>query len=412
MAGLKIKDEMKLGAEIRKGATSLYEDQLHTGFESLRFGDFLENEFRDDYLRENFQKSRLVIGLALIVVVVVTMINLYSNKGPSPIMGRFGLSLMTPMLLVAMIASYSGHRFLYQSLLALSALVIGVAGAVVDVQASLAGQGYYFAGQIGWIFIIWSMLGLLFSAATGLCAVVSIIYMGCASFVGLPSEQLFFEGFMLLNVNLLGGYSCYKIEYASRRTFLESRILSQLAERDGLTGLYNRRAFDEYMERIWRQSRRENHQLTIMLIDIDHFKPYNDFYGHQAGDDALKQVAGVIATGVNRPLDLAARYGGEEFALVLYGSDLEYIQEMPDRLRRDVLDLGTVHEAATHTKLLSISIGVAVVNPDTNRSLAGAIQMADEALYQAKEEGRNRVIVKQTGTTEIETGRFRAHIVS
>lgn len=411
MAGAWIK-EMELGAEIRKGATSLYEDQLHMGFESLHFGDFLENEFRGDYLQENFQKSRLVIGLALIVVVVVTMINFYSNNSSSPVMGRYGLSLMAPMLLVAMIASYSGHRFLYQSLLALCALVIGVVGSVVDVQASLAGQGYYFAGQIGWIFIIWSMLGLLFTAATGLCAVVSLIYMGCASYVGLPSEQLFFEGFMLLNVNLLGGYSCYKIEYASRRTFLESRILAQLAERDGLTGLYNRRAFDEYMERIWRQSRRENHQLAIMLIDIDHFKPYNDFYGHQAGDDALKQVAGVIATGVNRPLDLAARYGGEEFALILYGSDLDYVLEMPDRLRRDVLDLATVHEAATHTKLLTISVGVAIVSPDTNRSLAGAIQMADEALYQAKEEGRNRVIVKQTGTTEIETGRFRAHIAS
>ena len=308
---------MELGAEIRKGATSLYEDQLQKGFESLRFGDFLEEDFRDNYLQENFQKSRLVIGLSLIVVVVVTLVNLYSTNGPSPIMGRFGISLMTPMLLLALFASYSGHRFIYQSLLALSALVIGVAGAVVDVQASLAGQGYYFAGQIGWLFIIWSMLGLLFTAAAGLGAVVSLIYMGCASYVGLPAEQLFFEGFMLLNVNLLGGYSCYKIEYASRRTFLESRILAQLAERDGLTSLYNRRAFDEYMERIWRQSRRENVPITVMLIDIDHFKPYNDLYGHQAGDDALKKVAGVIAGGVQRPLDLAARDGGEEFALVL-----------------------------------------------------------------------------------------------
>jgi len=403
---------MKLGAEIRKGATSLYEDQLHTGFESLRFGDFLENEFRDDYLRDNFQKSRLVIGLALIVVVVVTMINLYSSKGPSPIMGRFGLSLMAPMLLVAMIASYSGHRFLYQSLLALSALVIGVAGAVVDVQASLAGQGYYFAGQIGWIFIIWSMLGMLFTPAAILCAAVSIIYISCATYAGLAPEQLFFEGFMLLNVNLLGGYSCYKIEHASRRTFLESRILNQLAERDGLTGLYNRRAFDEYMERIWRQSRRENTPITVMLIDIDHFKAYNDMYGHQAGDDALKRVASVISAGVQRPLDIAARYGGEEFALVLYGPDTDYVTDLPETLREDVLQLETTHEGATHTKFLTVSIGVAVVSPEAGRSQAGAIQMADEALYQAKEDGRNRVVIKLSGTTVIETGRFRARKAS
>ena len=140
---------MEISAEIRKGATSLYEDQLQKGFESLRFGDFLEEDFRDNYLQENFQKSRLVIGLSLIVVVVVTLVNIYSSNGPSPIMGRFGVSLMTPMLLVTLFASYSGHRFIYQAMLALSALVIGVAGSVVDVQASLAGQGYYFAGQIG-----------------------------------------------------------------------------------------------------------------------------------------------------------------------------------------------------------------------------------------------------------------------
>jgi diguanylate cyclase (GGDEF)-like protein len=399
---------MKVGAAIRKGATSLYEDQLHSGFESLHFSDFLEEEFREDYLRESAQKARLVVGLALIVVIVVTLLNTSSSSGPAPMMGEFGMTLMAPMLIATLAASYFGNRFIYHALVSLSALIIGVAGSVVDVQASLAGQGYYFAGQIGWIFIIWSMLGLMFSAAAGLCAVVSMIYLGCAAYVGLPAEQIFFEGFMLLNVNLLGGYSCYKIEYAARRTFLESRILAQLAERDGLTGLYNRRAFDEYMERVWRQSRRESCAITIMLIDIDHFKPYNDFYGHQAGDDALKQVANVIATGVQRPLDIAARYGGEEFALVLYGPASEYVVDLPERLRRQVLDLGTVHEAATHTKFLSISVGVAVISSDTDRSLAGCIQMADEALYQAKEEGRNRVVLKQSGTTEIETGRFRA----
>ena len=399
---------MDIGTKIRKGVNSLYEDQLQLGFESLRFGDFLEEEFREDYLRANFQKSRLVIGLALIVVVVITLINIFASNGPAPMMGRFGMMLMMPMLLLTMFASYSGSRFVYHSLLSLSALVIGIAGAVIDVQASLAGQGYYFAGQIGWIFIIWSMLGLMFSAAAGLCAVVSMIYLACATYVGLPAEQVFFEGFMLLCVNLLGGYSCYKLEFATRRHFLESRILSQQAERDGLTGLYNRRAFDDYMERIWRQSCRENIPVTVMLIDIDHFKPFNDLYGHQAGDDGLKEVAGIIAKSVQRPFDIAARYGGEEFALVLYGPADEFVNKLPERLRADVLGMGTVHEAATHIKFLSISIGVAIVHPDSGRSLAGAIQMADEALYQAKEEGRNRVVVKQSGTTELETGRFRA----
>ena len=93
---------------------------------------------------------------------------------------------------------------------------------------------------------------------------------------------------------------------------------------------------------------------------------------------------------------------------MLYNPEGQFIEELPERMRKQVLDLGTVHEAATHTKFLTISIGVAVISPDSERSLAGAIQIADEALYQAKEEGRNRTVIKQSGTTEIETGRFRA----
>jgi diguanylate cyclase (GGDEF)-like protein len=399
---------MSIRSTSHRAPSSMYEEQLRMGFGGLRFIDFLEKEFREVYNRDNYQKSRLVLGMCAIVVVVVTLAQMISGIEQEAVFSRIGLAVMAPIMLAALIASYLNSRLVYQTLLGLSGLAVGIAGTIVDVQASLAGQGYYFAGQIGWIFIIWSMLGLLFTAAAGLCAVVSMIYLACATYVGLAAEQVFFEGFMLLNVNLLGGYSCYKLEFATRRTFLESRILSQQAERDGLTGLYNRRAFDGYMERIWRQSRRENIPVTVMLIDIDHFKPYNDLYGHQAGDDGLKEVASIIADSVQRPLDLAARYGGEEFALVLYGPADDFVTRLPDKLRDEVLGMGTVHEAATHTKFLSVSIGVAIVYPDSGHSLAGAIQMADEALYQAKEEGRNRVVVNMSGSTELETGRFRA----
>ena len=398
---------MNLTNTSRLRGTSLYQDQLRIGF-SLRFGDFLEGEFREEYSRENHQKARLVLGLCAMVMIVITFMELFSPDASGFMVGAFALFLMVPLLLATLTFSYLKQPMMYQVLLAVSALAVGIAGTVVDVQASLDGKGYYFAGQIGWIFIVWSMLGLMFGAAVALCALVSSLYMAFAIYAGLPLEQLFFEGFMLLAVNLLGGYSCYKIEHSARRHFLESRMLNQLAERDGLTGLYNRRAFDHYMERIWRQSRRENTPFTLMLIDIDHFKPFNDHYGHQAGDDALKQVASVISSAVQRPLDMAARYGGEEFALVLYGPATDYVMNLPELLREDVLELRTTHEAATMTKLLTVSIGVAVVTPDSKRSLAGAIQLADEALYQAKEAGRNRVVVRFSGNAALETGRFRA----
>ncbi len=180
-----------------------------------------------------------------------------------------------------------------------------------------------------------------------------------------------------------------------------------MAERDGLTGLYNRRSFDEYMERIWRQSRREHEPLSVILVDIDHFKAFNDRYGHQAGDDALREVARVISLAAQRPLDFAARFGGEEFALILYGPASEYGRELPDQLREAVRGVKIVHEDSPTDHYLTVSIGVAMVHPDAKRSLTGAIQMADEALYEAKEAGRNRVKVRGPDA-HIQTGRFRA----
>jgi diguanylate cyclase (GGDEF)-like protein len=395
----------------RTGAISLYEDQLMRGFGSLRFVDFLEADFRSRYLRENFYKSRMVIGLSLVVVIVMAVLNFASgtNAEALPAMAKYGTLIMLPALLVTIVASYFENKAFYAACLAFCGLAIGIAGTIVDVQASAVGQGYYFAGQIGWILMIWTMFGLMFLPTAVLCASVSLIYIAVAIAAGLPAEEIFMESFMLLNVNMLGGYSCYKIEFGARQAYLDSHILSQRAERDGMTSLYNRRAFDEYMDRVWRQSRREDCQLTIMLIDIDHFKHYNDMYGHQAGDDALKAVARTIADSVQRPLDLAARYGGEEFALVLYGPANDYVQLMPEQLRASVEKLQIEHKGgASEDKVLTISIGVAVVYPDSNRSLAGAIQMADEALYQAKEAGRNQVVMNQTATTTIETGRFRA----
>jgi diguanylate cyclase (GGDEF)-like protein len=393
-----------------KGAVSLYEEQLKRGFGSLRFDAFLEDEFRTTYRIANFMKSRLVIALALLIVSLLSVMHALSGPVEShpPSVANFGIAIMIAALLVTIGVSYMRSARLYPTCLAFCALAIGFAGTLIDVEASAIGQGYYFGGQIGWILIIWMMFGFLFVPAAVLAATVSIVYVLAAVLVGLQPAEIYFETFMLVNLNLLGGYSCYKIEYGARKTFLESNILAQHAERDGLTGLHNRRAFDEFIERIWRQSRREREQLTVMLIDIDNFKAFNDLYGHQAGDDALRQVANVIADSIQRPLDFAARFGGEEFALVLYGSATDYRGQMPEKLRETIRDLGIEHEQGADTEVLTVSIGVAVSDPDTNRSLAGVIQMADEALYQAKEGGRNRVVVHKTATTPIETGKFRA----
>ncbi len=184
-------------------------------------------------------------------------------------------------------------------------------------------------------------------------------------------------------------------------------MLNELAERDGMTGLYNRRIFDDYVERLWRQSRREGTGVAIIFVDIDFFKLYNDLYGHQAGDDCLKRIAKCIARGAKRPFDFAARYGGEEFVLVLYGPPDDYARTVPEQIRRDVLELAIPHAGSQAAKHVTVSVGLALAKPGTSRSLMGAIQTADEALYQAKREGRNRVVFKDTDSDDVETGNFR-----
>jgi diguanylate cyclase (GGDEF)-like protein len=182
-----------------------------------------------------------------------------------------------------------------------------------------------------------------------------------------------------------------QLEKRSRRAFLESHLVAELAQHDVLTWTKNRRILDEYLPRLWRQAAEDGRALAILLIDVDHFKLYNDRYGHQAGDAALRKVAQSIQSLVRRPLDLVARYGGEEFAAILYDTDGTRASSTAERIRKSVEDLAIEHKGSRMRPVLTISIGVAVIEPDVRRSPGGALQLADEALYRAKSRGRNRL---------------------
>lgn len=388
--------------------STLVAEQRRHGLSRLRFTRFVEEEFRKYYGAMHHPRVRGLLVLASFTVVAVTGTGM-AEQNVSAITATFGLAVMMPLLMATLIASYQPERHqLYQYLLSGSAISIGLIVTSLTLRAGLHGTPYYFGTEIAWIMTLWLILGLLFWFAAATTFIISVAYAWGLIHWNFGSREAGFEALMLVGVNAIGALSCFQLESTSRRSFLESRRLADLAERDGLTGLYNRRAYNNFMDRIWRQSRREQSQLTIMLIDIDHFKAFNDLYGHQAGDDALKRVAEVIAMGAQRPLDFAARYGGEEFALVLYGQAGTFGRELPEHIRQKVETLAIPHAEASAGAHLTISIGVSIVTPGAERSLAGAIQMADEALYQAKEEGRNCVVVKESQLTHIETGKFRA----
>jgi two-component system, chemotaxis family, response regulator WspR len=166
--------------------------------------------------------------------------------------------------------------------------------------------------------------------------------------------------------------------------------LQKLAALDGLTGIGNRRAFDEVVQREWQRGQRTRKPLSMLLCDVDRFKLYNDEFGHQAGDLCLKKVAAVLTEQLKRPADLAARYGGEEFAIVLPETDIEGALKLAEACRARLAALELEHPS-TEAGVVTISIGVASVVPAPEHSATDLIEGADQALYAAKSEGRNRV---------------------
>ncbi len=167
--------------------------------------------------------------------------------------------------------------------------------------------------------------------------------------------------------------------------------LQDLSEKDMLTGIANRRKFNDYYAREWSAALREKRVLSLLMIDIDYFKPYNDKYGHLAGDDALVHVAKTIKGNILRPRDLVARYGGEEFVCLLPETTMAAAIKLAEKLRQKVEDLQYIHEFSPTAGVITISIGIATIIPENSQAKEDLIDQADKALYGAKKDGRNQI---------------------
>ena len=225
--------------------------------------------------------------------------------------------------------------------------------------------------------------------------------------IGLPGNDLAFSAAVLVATALMSVLSALRMENLVRANFFETQLLNNIAERDGLSGLYNRRMFDTLADRLWQQAQRDQQSLQVVLVDIDDFKLFNDHYGHQAGDHCIRRVATIISRAARRPLDFCARYGGEEFALVLFAPSGAEPTATGEQIRQGTLDLRIPHSHSSVAGFVSVSVGSAIATPGSKRSLAGLIQAADEALYLAKQSGRNRVLHVDADTSATRTGSFR-----
>lgn len=181
-----------------------------------------------------------------------------------------------------------------------------------------------------------------------------------------------------------------QLNQTNDQLFQSNRELHHVSVTDSLTGIANRRLFDESLVREWRRCMRLQKPISIVMLDVDFFKKFNDKYGHQAGDECLKKVAKVIAAAVPRASDLAARYGGEEFVLILGETDEEGARWVANRIREQVASLKVANADSTH-QFVTLSCGICTVLPSEDKSVEQLVKFADSALYLAKEQGRNRV---------------------
>ncbi len=189
------------------------------------------------------------------------------------------------------------------------------------------------------------------------------------------------------------------LQESQQRLAEMNKRLMRLSILDGLTGIPNRRRFDESLGIEWKRAMRNKTPISLILMDIDYFKLYNDHYGHQEGDECLKKVAKTLESLIQRPTDLVSRYGGEEFVALLPETGPDGAKILAERMRQTVEELCIPHQQSKVSECVTLSLGVASVVPERGESAEKLVEMADKALYKAKQSGRNRVELFQPSYT-------------
>ena len=389
---------------------SSYRKQLDRGFRTLRFEEPLEREYRASTLDAGLSQLRLMLTIGLLFGFSIPLLDYFvDGSGFSTPSILYRAALTQPLILMMIVASvYPRLRGYLTGLGVLVALSIGIPALFSPGITTSSSLGSSLTGYAVLVFYTYLFLGLRFRPALVTAVVISACYLAAALIRGAPASALGYSTLWLTFANLIGASGLYNLEYTRRLSFLEARQLRHIATRDALTGIANRKYINEHLTKIWRHCWREQLPLSLVLLDIDHFKAYNDNFGHQAGDDCLIEIARVLDGAGRRPMDLAGRFGGEEFILILPDCALDDAVHLVERLRQEVKSLDIDHPKSSTGNKVTVSAGIAQIFPGkSKRSAQGLIQLADEALYNAKNSGRDRIKTVEAERAEtMETGIF------
>jgi diguanylate cyclase (GGDEF)-like protein len=358
----------------------------------------LEKEFRRYYMERMLPVARAGIGLGLLLVAAICLFDMLLM--PQAFVEKAIPMRLTTMLIpmsVALSAAFLAKKRIWLPyLIAFVAFLVGVSALVFGAMVDRAGEQLVFWGVIFTTFNVYLVLGLTLRQSVFVGWPIFIVYVGTGFVLGAPLQTMAYGILFLGLSNLVGTYASYLLERDAREIFDNKRELTRLAHTDGLTGLFNRRTFDQHLRQLWKQARRDDATIAVVVADIDHFKLYNDCYGHQMGDECIKAVADVLAASVSRPLDIVARYGGEEYVIVLYDPTVSFLESFSRSLCQKVIDLDIEHKASEAQRRVSVSIGAAMTESPDSFPAEQLIRQADDALYEAKDQGRNRAIVYRT----------------
>ncbi len=382
------------------------QELLNSGFNRLRFPEPLETDFRTQQQRQAIITLRKsfpwVFGVYFLLGIGIWLLIPGRSLGIWPLIH----SLIGTFVLIGGACCYIPRLDRWYQYYATFAACGGLS-------LSIVGPLYYYADpdmrlitQIGSLYvviIVYTVLGLRFVSgciAGWSSGALALIYIALTE---VKLDWLVFHQ-TFTAANIVGMMMAYLSEHRNRTVFLQSRLLQlekekieqmaktmeKMSREDGLTGLANRRYFDAVYDREWRRAQRYGTCMSVMFIDIDHFKMYNDHYGHQQGDECLKTIAAIISAQAKRAGDLAARYGGEEF-VVIYpqtnGDDLKLIGE---RTLNAIRDAKLPNAKSSSAEIVTASIGLACCIPSQSLDMEALLKLADEKLYQAKASGRNQ----------------------
>ncbi len=354
-----------------------------------------EQEFRRYFQRRTVPMAQIAIVIGIVVVFLVCVLDWFLMPREFAVQ-VISLRAATMLSVLAVVFAWSVLRPMdprLPYLVTAAGAIVGTTTVIVGAIATKSGTPFVAWGTIFTTFFIYLILGLRFRQASIAGWPLFVTYVALGMKFGAPIEKMAYGTLFLLFTNLIGMYAAFLFELDARELFHKKKLLRDLARTDGLTGVDNRRSFDEHLDDVWKQARRERQAVAVVLVDIDFFKLFNDCYGHRPGDHVIQAVAQCLAGSVNRPLDQVARYGGEEFAIVLYDPNEQFVRDYADELVARVADLEIEHKASDAAEFVTVSVGAAIAWPHEAERPGQLVRGADDALYESKAQGRNRSTV-------------------